>query len=504
MTAIIPSATLLGVDGTSVSVEVHLSNGLPSYTVVGLPDAPCRESRDRVRAALLSSGFKWSLKRVTVNLAPSGLRKGGPGLDLPIAIGLLLEAGELEPEAAAGCGFVGELGLDGSIRRVTGMVPLVAAVGSKVVVVPPDCFAEATVVGRHKVRVAATLSELVCALRGQCPWPDPPMAVPVPVEPSEGPDLADVRGQAVGRMAVEVSAAGGHHLLLSGPPGAGKTMLARRLPGLLPGLEGEDALTATRIHSAAGVALPVGGLVVRPPFRAPHHGASAVALIGGGSGYMRPGEISLSHCGVLFLDEMSEFPAAVLDALRQPVEEGIVRVCRARASVSYPARFLLVGATNPCPCGAGGVDGACRCPPAVRHRYNRRLSGPLLDRFDLRVIVSRPDAGAVLGGTPGESTAPVAARVAAARNLAAARGIRCNAELPGALLDRLAPLSPAAGRLLEKRLRSGLLSARGLHRVRRVARTLADLAGQPGPVAEEHVCLALSLRAELVAAEAAA
>jgi len=241
VTAIIPSATLLGVDGTSVSVEVHLSNGLPSYTVVGLPDAPCRESRDRVRAALLSSGFKWSLKRVTVNLAPSGLRKGGPGLDLPIAIGLLVEASELEPEAVAGCGFVGELGLDGSIRRVTGVVPLVAAICSRVVVVPPECFAEAAVVGRHKVRVAATLAELVAALRGQGPWPDPPVVVPGPIAAAEGPDLADVRGQAVGRLAVEVSAAGGHHLLLSGPPGAGKTMLARRLPGLLPALDGDDA-----------------------------------------------------------------------------------------------------------------------------------------------------------------------------------------------------------------------------------------------------------------------
>jgi magnesium chelatase family protein len=498
--AAIPSATLLGVEGRPVEVEVHVSTGLPCFNVVGLPDAACRESRDRVRAALLSSGLSWPLRRVTVNLAPSGVRKGGPGLDLPIAVGLLIAAGELAPETVAGTAMLGELGLDGSLRRVPGVVPLVEAMAAPTVVVPRDCGAEAALVGRHQVRVATTLAELLACLRGDAPWPDRPRRPP-PAPPGGEPDLADVRGQHVGRTALEVCAAGGHHLLFSGPPGSGKTMLAVRLPGLLPPLEGDEALAATRIHSAAGSMLPGDSLVTRPPFRAPHHGASPVALVGGGSAWMRPGEVSMAHGGVLFLDEMGEFPASVLDALRQPLEEGVVRVSRAKASVTFPAHFLLVGATNPCPCGEGGPRGACRCSDAARARYHRRLSGPLLDRFDLRVVVGRPEPGALLAGPPGESTADVAARVARARALARCRGVRANAELTPACLDAVAPLTPAAAALLEYQLRTGALSARGLHRVRRVARTVADLAGAPPVVDDEHVGLALGLRADLVASE---
>ncbi|MGH9222491.1 MAG: YifB family Mg chelatase-like AAA ATPase, partial [Acidimicrobiales bacterium] len=346
----VPSATLLGAEGRPVTVEVHVSNGLPMFTVVGLPDAACRESRDRVRAALLSCGLPWPTKRVTVNLAPTGVRKGGPGLDLPIAVALLVAAEELPATAADGMAFLGELGLDGSLRRVAGVVPMVGAMSAETVVVPQACAHEAAVLGRHKVRCARTLGELVACLRDEWPWPepDPPGGGETAATGPVAPDLADVRGQPVGRTAVEVSAAGGHHLLLCGPPGSGKTMLARRLPGLLPPLESEEALEATCVHSAAGVALPRGGLVVEPPFRAPHHGASAVALIGGGSAWMRPGEISLAHGGVLFLDELGEFPAGVLDSLRQPLEEGAVRLCRAKGSVTLPARFLLVAATNPC------------------------------------------------------------------------------------------------------------------------------------------------------------
>jgi magnesium chelatase family protein len=489
--AIVPSATLLGVEGRPVAVQCQVANGLPGFTVVGLPDTACREARDRVRAAVLSSGLTWPMRRVTVNLAPSGIRKTGAGLDLPIAIALLVANDELDGEAVAGMAFVGELGLDGSIRRVPGIVPLVEAVSARTVVVPLECGGEAGLVGGPEVRGAATLKSLFECLKGDASWPAPPRFKPQRTPPAR--DMSDVRGQEVGRAAVELAAAGGHHLLLSGPPGAGKTMLARRLPGLLPPLDRDDSLVATRIHSAAGLPLPE-GLVTTAPFRAPHHGASVVSLIGGGSGWMRPGEISLSHAGVLFMDEMGEFPATVLDSLRQPLEEGVVRVCRARATVAFPARFLLVGATNPCPCGRG--DDLCRCTVNARAKYARRFSGPLLDRFDLRVVVGKPDVDELLRGGPCETSATVATRVAEARRRARDRGVRCNAELPARLLDHLVPLTSGATVLLEYKLRTNGLSARGLHRVRRVARTLADLAGDGDVVNEEHVSLALSLRAE--------
>jgi magnesium chelatase family protein len=430
------------------------------------------------------------------------VRKGGSTLDLAMAIGVLVACDALPARAVEGLAFLGELGLDGTVRRVPGVVPLVDAICARGVVVPAACELDARAVGRARVLPVHTLRELVEALEGTGPWPAPASEVQPP-RPAFVADLADVRGQQSARHALVVAAAGGHHLLLAGPPGAGKTMLAQRLPGLLPDLDQAEALEVLRVHSAAGVSGGAGP-DQRPPFRAPHHSTSMVALVGGGTQAMRPGELSLAHRGVLFLDEMGEFPPTVLDSLRQPLEEGVVRVARARAAVTYPARFQLVAATNPCPCGWARAehDGfratdepVCACSPGARQRYARRLSGPLLDRIDLRLEVRRPDVGALLGPA-GQSTAELRGAVSKARARAWERGVPCNALLAPGQLDRFAALSPPALTLLDALLRRGTLTARGLDRIRRVARTIADLdgGGLADPLSDESVAMALELR----------